>query len=218
MKQESKKGSLTLFTIFGILLFLAGAAISGLIGNIIQIYFYWSIHNTVTAFLITLLTIFVGLITSSWLIHQKLSISKELSWNVISDIHVLSINKELTHILLDKYPLPDAHLLILKLSNSGNLPILREDFEDAIQFNFGNEIKILSAEIVNTEPGELKDRVPFKVDTENAFLGPLLLNSKDTITFKVLLSGRNFRIIPHAQIKGLSQFLSKKGKLLSLAS
>lgn len=217
MRQESKKVPLTLITVLGILIFFAGAVLNDLIGNIIQRYFYWSVHNTVTAFVIILLTIFIGIITSWRLIQHRIPNTKELSWDIISDTQVLSINKELAQILLDKHPLSDAHLLVLKISNTGNIPILREDYEDAIQFNFGKEIKILSAEIVNTEPSGLKDRVPFKVDAENAFLGPLLLNSKDAITFKVLLIGRNFKIIPLARIKGLSQILSKKGKFLSLA-
>ncbi len=61
-------------------------------------------------------------------------------------------------ILYDLKPISDADLVLLKIWNSGNQPILQTDYEDPITFNFGSKTEILSHDVIETVPNNIKKR------------------------------------------------------------
>ena len=54
-------------------------------------------------------------------------------------------------------------------------------------FDFGQEAEVLMTEVLTTSPTSIKSRVHFAHNLGKVMLKPLLLNSKDSILFKVLL-------------------------------
>jgi hypothetical protein len=203
-----------------LLFFIVGALIASLVQIVGSNFATFLIHNPEFLGIAFAILGIVASIITSLLIYSNQKSTREISWSIVSDTPVLSVNKELAddlQVLFHDHPISDARLVVLRLSNTGNVPILREDFDGAIRFEFGNETKILSAELISTEPAQLKDKVPFKVDAENISLGPLLLNSKDTIIFKVLVAGYQGNVNADARIAGINQISFKKGKLLSWA-
>lgn len=123
---------------------------------------------------------------------------KNLMFTVISNTLILPIldvgdqARDKLQILFDGKPMSDARLVVLKLWNSGNVPIEIDDYENRnpIKFNFGDKAEVLNVEVLETTPSNLKSRVnaSLKADRGNVVLEPLLLNNQDTITLKVLLS------------------------------
>jgi hypothetical protein len=76
---------------------------------------------------------------------------KNISYRVIADTPVLTIRKEIedqVQITLDNQPISDARLVILKIWNSGNVPILPNDYVEQIAFHFGENAEILDAEVL----------------------------------------------------------------------
>lgn len=139
---------------------------------------------------------------------------KDLVYEIISNAPVLNnpeFVKNRVELLLDGSPVSDASLIILKLWNAGNISIQSRDFEEApITFSFrdanGQDVEIINADILDTEPSSVKSRAFLTFIHGDLKLKPLLLNSKDSITFRILLA-RSFKEmdvdIRIADVKGI---------------
>lgn len=80
----------------------------------------------------------------------------------------------------------NIYILIIKLINSGNIPIISTDFEKPIVITFDRQNEILSAEVTEKNPSNLDPKLT--VTQDGVELSPLLLNNGDYIIFKTLLT------------------------------
>ncbi len=90
-----------------------------------------------------------------WIQRQK----RALSWQVVSNTPLLSIDKEIKgnlEVLYNKKPVQGVQLIIAKIINTGNVPIKSSDYERPINFNFGENAQILTAEVTETSVDSLK--------------------------------------------------------------
>lgn len=159
----------------------------------------------------------IGLLTIivSILIYRKQQSRKGITYEVISDNPILSLKKELkgrVQVLFDAKPIDDARLVIIRIWNSGNVPILPQEYGDPIRFDFGENAEILDADVLETIPSNMTDKAKASLSLEagGVVLEPILLNSRDSITFKVLLaqmqSTREIKV--NARIVGINQILN----------
>lgn len=137
---------------------------------------------------IGLLTIIVSII-----IFRKQLNRKSITYEVISDTPILSLKEEIkgrVQVLFDSKPVGDVRFVILKIWNSGNISILPNEYIEPIRIDFGEKAEILDADVLETIPNNIKDKVKasLKLNTEYIILEPFLLNSKDSITLKVLFT------------------------------
>lgn len=147
---------------------------------------------------------------------------KAITWEKISELTVdtrSSINRR-------SKPIRKATELVLRIWNSGNETIEESDYRSPIKFNFGKGAKVLHAEILETTKESLRSRAnnAFKSSVNTVILEPVLLNSKDTIEFRVTLTGftsANKITIENLGIVGVYEISEKrplseahKGKLL----
>jgi len=146
------------------------------------------------------------------LISIKQQQRKAVSYKVISDTPILSLKEEVksrVQVLFDAKPVGNTRLVVLKILNSGNIPILPSDYIDSIKLSFGADSEILDAEVLETVPSDMKDKAkaPLKDDIGSVTLEPILLNSKESITLKVLLAQTHLtkEIKVAARIVGVSQ-------------
>jgi hypothetical protein len=138
-------------------------------------------------------------------IHQKNK--KALSYRIVTDTELLTVNEEVKgkiKIVYDNVPVQDVHLIVIKIENNGNVPITSTDFEEPLTFLFGKTSQILSAEVTNVFPLTLKPIISI-IDSNKIILEPILLNSKDNLTVKLLLAQFNKQITPEARIIGVGE-------------
>lgn len=76
--------------------------------------------------------------------------------------------------------------LSLKFINSGNVPITSNDYERQVSILLDGKSKILSAVVIEMEPNNLDPEVI--IDDNRIKIKEILLNPKDTITLKILVS------------------------------
>jgi hypothetical protein len=129
---------------------------------------------------------------------------KSLSYEVLSDTPFLTMKEELEgklQILYEGTSIKNAQLIVIRILNSGNMPIPANDYERPLQFVFGNRAKILSAEVTDKVPDNLLANVT--VNDHGFELKPTLLNSKDSITVKVLVSDYQEILKADARIIGV---------------
>ena len=140
----------------------------------------------------------------SFIIYSLQRQRKTLSFEVVSRNQLLTVGEELEgklQVLYEGHPAKDICLIVLKLFNSGNVPVATADYERPISFCTGAGSKILSAAVTEREPEALS--VETEVDQIRIVVQPVLLNAKDSITLKLLVSDFSGSVVADARIVGV---------------
>ena len=128
-------------------------------------------------------------IAATFLIYFLQRQRKSLTYEVLSKSSLLTVREELENrlqVLYDGEPTRDICLLVIRIINSGTEAIASRDFEKPICIGTGPTSKILSAAITGVEPENLDVRI-FAAES-SATIDPLLLNPRDSIEIKLLVS------------------------------
>jgi hypothetical protein len=147
-----------------------------------------------------------GLVYFQWWRNRK-----RLSYEIVSNVLLISTEKGIEDKVEIRYEgqvVRNVRLIVIKLINDGYLSIKRDDFEKPIKFIFPGA-KILTSEKVKFHPENLGTQMAYRDDWIE--MDPTLLNRKDYVQFKVLLSGYEKMIID-ARIVGVAAI--RKSKLL----
>ena len=133
-------------------------------------------------------------------------LQKALSYEILSVTPLLTVNEALEgrlRILYDDEPTRDISLLMIKIFNSGNMPISKSDYEKSIVINTGTDSKIFSCSVVKVEPQNLDIKI--KINLNQIEIEPFLFNSKDFFELKVLISGYSKNINATCRILGVKK-------------
>jgi hypothetical protein len=135
-----------------------------------------------------------------WLQRQR----KAIAYEVVSENQLLTVGEELEgrlQVVYEGQPARDICLLVLKLLNTGNVAIATADYERPVSFSTGQSSKILSAVVTEVDPDNLT--VVLKAEESRLVIDPVLLNSKDSITLKLLVSDFSGTISTDGRIIGV---------------
>jgi len=156
----------------------------------------WQFAGAALALLTILATFYLF-----WLQRQR----KSLSYEVISSTNLLSISetiKDTLEVRRNGVPIPGLHLIVIRLTNTGNVPITTTDYETPITFSFKEAGIVLEAQITTTRPKNIKATMEF--DPTSVRLSPSLLNPKDSIELKILLTRFSGQVSVEGRIIGVS--------------
>jgi len=133
----------------------------------------------------------VGVITIviSYIFFKKQQKQKNIAYEIISSTDLLNVNSEVKsklHVLFEQKPVEKLSLLVIRIYNAGNEPILATDFEKPIFIEFGSTSEVLEVGIDKVSPNDLQPKI--ERTPKNITLQPLLLNGGDAITLKILLA------------------------------
>src|SRR5437588_12444636 len=102
-----------------------------------------------------------------WIQHNR----KEIAYEVISNTLVIPELEEtgphtkgILHVLFNGDPVTGARLVVLRLLNAGNVPIIPADFIKPITFDFGSKAEVLNVGIVATPKGVSKANAEAALD------------------------------------------------------
>lgn len=145
----------------------------------------WQFLGTVSGGLLTI----IAIVLSVWFFVAERQ-RKELSYEILSNSAVLvnpaAVGK--IEILYNGTPVPDARLTLIRITNSGNVPIISENFEEPLIIE-STEGTILSADVTETNPENLLPRgwePQIDAQAKTVDLPPLLLNDGDYFTIQLL--------------------------------
>jgi hypothetical protein len=146
------------------------------------------LSNPIFQFIVSLVIGIIAIIIPSvvFLIRQ---VRRRIAYEVIANIPLTSIRDEakgLVEILFNHRSINDAYLIILRIWNSGNIPIRPYDYLGPIKFDFGEEAEVLGFKVLETVPSTLKTITRLQFDNNQVALEPLLLNPSDSIKIQVL--------------------------------
>jgi len=138
----------------------------------------------------------------------KLKKRKAISYQILSDTLVTSIKKEVEkdiEILYKGKKAKDVRLVILKIWNSGNVPIVSKDYEKPITFINSELIdnqKILYVDITKTLPENLGIKIVWDPAHKSIGFDKVLLNENDSVTVQLLLSDYKDKISVEGRLVG----------------
>lgn len=139
---------------------------------------------------------FVGVILSfaalffTFYFYKKQFSSKRLSYDIRTSTSVLSVRADMKgklKVLFEGKEVSNVQLLIIRLLNSGDMSIVPSDFEQPVSLSFGDFAKVLTFEVTETSPSNLEALISLK--DKLVILKPLLLNQRDWIDIKIVISG-----------------------------
>jgi hypothetical protein len=158
----------------------------------------------------------LAIIVSSilWFISFR---KKQLSYEILSNTPLISVKDEVkgkVKILFEEKPVSDVHLVLLKIINSGHISIRSNDFEGRLAVLLDPSVQILMAEVAETNPKNLDWRskggdgpqpLIEKMENNAVFLRPVLLNKRDYIILKMLVSHFSKDIAMEGHIEGITE-------------
>jgi hypothetical protein len=145
------------------------------------------------------------------LISQWWRNRKVLFCEIVSDIPLFNVQQGFQHrvqVLVDGKSVQNVHLVIMKVVNSGRVPIDEKDFIIPVSVSFGEKSETLTAEITNVFPSDLPAKIIY--EKRCVTIEPLMLNRGDAITIQVLVSKLSNPIRITGRVKGIPQ-LKKHG-------
>lgn len=141
---------------------------------------------------------------------------KELSYEVVSQTSLVSLEDptaQQLQVFFNGKQVADPSLIVLRVRNTGNVPIPRVDYEKPLTFQFGQSVEVLNSEITSMTPTNLGASI--NPSANSVELSPVLLNSSDELLLKTLVTGSNITITVDARIIGVSSIEVRKANELS---
>lgn len=144
------------------------------------------LQNTTAQWAIGILVALVLFIAGAFVNRYFSKTRKDLSygrsrWPLIKD----EVGSRL-QLHFDNKPVGDVSIVMVNLMYKGNEPIRREDYEQEVNFDFEDGARVLSAEVVDVNPGNMKTILVSDSDTQ-VRLEPVLLNDGNSMTIKMLV-------------------------------
>lgn len=92
-------------------------------------------------------------------------------------------------ILFNGTPVQDVYLLQIRISNSGNVPVIASDYASHLGVRFAGCARLLTAEVSETNPLDLRGHINIStLESKSVAFSPVLLNSGDFFVIKMLVS------------------------------
>lgn len=164
----------------------------------------WQSIGAIIAILAIIISVYIFLLQRN---------KKTLAYDVLLNVPLLTKKEGLEgriKIRFDDNYVENIHLIALKVSNEGNIPILPTDFVEHLRFTLGEANRVLGAEVSSLTPPELSPKITTKGSTIE--VEPLLLNSGDSFLIKLLLTKPGTNIQANARIVGVSKIQILTGR------
>jgi hypothetical protein len=142
----------------------------------------------------------------SLVIFVRTKQNKALCYDVLASTPLLTMREELTgdiQILYKGTEVRDLHIIVIKVINTGTVPIRPTDFVKPLTFSAGSSTSILSAEITETGPVDIEANVI--VEDATLTLVPLLLNRYDFVTIKLLTDRPSSQLKVRGRVVGVKK-------------
>ncbi len=137
---------------------------------------------------------------------------KSLAYEIVASTPLLSVAEEIKgklKILYEDKPVSKVHLVLIKLTNTGNVSILSTDFDRNVSFSFGDSTQILTAEVSDTDPKNNIDACIMIIENR-IILENMLFNNGDSVTIKALLNQFDEEIEIDGHIVGIKEIEKRK--------
>lgn len=131
---------------------------------------------------------------------------KEISYEIAQQTSLFSINEQVSgeiQVLFNEKPVENLHLIVVRLHNTGNIPVVRTDFDQPITITFQDGSEIISAEVLSEESLDVMAEVT--ISQNEIAIEPALINGGESIKIKAIINNYREGVIVSARIVGVNQ-------------
>lgn len=165
-----------------------------------------TLRDPIWQFIGIIITLFLFIVP--FLIRKKSR--KQLSFTILSNTSLISIDDKLkgdVSIRFKNESVSDLRLLVFSVKNTGNVPVLRADYEKQFKVILPYDTQVLSSEIFNASPTSLTISFDEVIDSENSEhyfqFEPVLFNPGDQFSFKIFAANFSGNIKSSVRIVGM---------------
>lgn len=166
----------------------------------------WQFWGAVIGVISTLVATAVA-IAVVWYQRSK----KNLSYEVLSAIPLYTVAGDLegrVQVFVDGQPVESPRVLVLKIYNSGNVPIVPTDYVRPVSVVFPNPTRPVGAEVMATVPENLG--VSLTTNDRTVNMDQILLNKGDSVTMKLILAQSTGEFSVNGRIVGVRHIAERK--------
>lgn len=159
--------------------------------------FLWDLKETILAIIAISVSIYL---------YIKQRRTKSLEYDIDSITELLSVKDEIKGDLEIKYKgslIENVHLIIIKIINTGNVPILGSDFDDNLTIEFNEDATVISEEVIEKNPNDFE--IFTKINMNSIELSNTLWNEGDYIIIKTLVTNFKKEIMLKGRIVGVRE-------------
>jgi len=141
------------------------------------------------------------------LLPYMLPAKKELSYEILSESRIVDLDAPPVKGLAASYhgaPLSKLSSLLIRIVNTGKIPIDTDSFDTDLWIPFGENAKVLHFNVTNRSPDNLVPDAVF--DEGNLVIKPLFLNPGDEFTVNLFVAGEYETPILEGKIGGVDAF------------
>jgi hypothetical protein len=155
-------------------------------------------------------------------IQVRLKEKKVISYSILTDTLVIRVKEDVekdVKILFKDKPVKNVRLVELKIWNSGNVPIRKQDYEKPLSFLptfVEHSNKLLYVSDIEKTPENLPMEPVYYEEEDVIGLSKTLFNKGDSITIKMLLAGYDEKISVIGRIAGVNRIEEAKRNNASL--
>ncbi len=142
---------------------------------------------------------------------------RSFSYEIISFDKLITLPQDHLSGLTLQYkgmPVEEPYLTIVKMQNTGNVPIKKTEFDKPISIKYKENVKVLEASITGKEPETIETSL--SIDTNQITLSPTLLNPGDSLIIRVLTTKTDKSLTVSGRIVGVNQLTKRLGANKSL--
>lgn len=148
-----------------------------------------------------------------WIKNQR---RKELTYELARCDALLNVRGEARRridVRFDGQPVEDAHLLVVRLTNTGHVPINPGDYQGRVSIAVGPGSTIVAADVIETVPGDLEERVLCgngktsliaAIEKDRLMLQPVLLNEQDSLSVQMLVRKYSGKVTVSGHVQGIN--------------
>ena len=153
-----------------------------------------------------------------WKQHTRKSLGYEiLSINPLSSVNPSTLGgyqQAGLKFTFNGVTISQAHFITVKFTNTGRIPIKKEDYDEPISLSFGKSASVLAYRELEKKPETIKLSLRTEAgDSGKVVVDPTLLNSKDSFVIEALVSNFDGEIIPRGRIVGVKKMQDTRGGL-----
>lgn len=155
---------------------------------------------------------------ASFFIYWKQRKRKSLGYELLSIMPLSSVDSNTLlsyrqiglQITFNNEIISHAHFITVRITNTGNVPIKKEDFDEPITLYFGEKAKVLAWRGGGQNP---EIQIKLKIEPQRVIVEPILLNDKDSFLIETFVSDFIGKVRVLGRIVGVKEIKDTSGGL-----